>query len=139
MAPPVAVESVTTNPIHAASQIGAIPYESEDITKCVRCSYVGCDLKVSGCGCSYHARCCPVRPNEQIKTCPYCNRETNGLILYPMSFIEVDEARKAASIAKFSSKLGRKRKNSMISESDSGEGSGIAGCLESPNTSRINR
>ena len=63
----------------------------------------------------------PIDGDEPIKACPNCRRPTSGLVLNPLSFSEIDEAKKATSIVKSSSKRGRKRKNSAIFENDSGD------------------
>jgi len=78
-------------------------------------------VKVSGCECSYHARCIPLDSDGHMDACPHCKRPTSGLILNPMNFTEVDEARKSASIRELSPKRGRKRKNSTISETESND------------------
>jgi len=127
MTPLVGFEFVASHPIPssptAQTQVAQCDHE-EIMFRCVRCNYGGCDVRVSGCECSYHARCIPIDSNEQISVCPHCTRPTSGLILNPMTFTEVDEARKAASISKLTSKRGRKRRNSTISENESNDENG---------------
>jgi len=57
-------------------------------------------------------RCIPLAQNGSIIACPSCNRYTTGLVLFPLNFREVDEARKTAAALARSSKRNRKRKNS---------------------------
>eukprot|EP00550_Attheya_septentrionalis_P007583 CAMPEP_0198296606 /NCGR_PEP_ID=MMETSP1449-20131203/33249_1 /TAXON_ID=420275 /ORGANISM="Attheya septentrionalis, Strain CCMP2084" /LENGTH=689 /DNA_ID=CAMNT_0043997271 /DNA_START=113 /DNA_END=2182 /DNA_ORIENTATION=- len=57
-----------------------------------------------------------------MSTCPQCSRPATGLMMLPMSFREIDEARKtAAALADSTKNRGRKRKNSYVSKSDSSE------------------
>jgi hypothetical protein len=51
--------------------------------------------------------------NGTLNHCPNCNRSTSGLVLFPMSFREIDEARKTSSaLATAPRGRGRKRKGS---------------------------
>jgi hypothetical protein len=91
----------------------------DEYVSCVKCGYAGCDVRVAGCGCTLHARCCSVKQGDSAKICPHCSRPTSGFVLFPMSFREIDEARRmAAAIACDKRERGRKRRNTMISESD---------------------
>jgi len=110
----------------------ALSDHEDNLFKCVRCNYGGCDIKVSGCECSYHVRCLPIDATEEIKACPHCKRPTSGLMLNPLSFTEVDEAHKASLIMKVSSKRGRKRKGSVISENESVDDYGSSTSMDSP-------
>uniref|UniRef100_A0A7S4HQ09 Uncharacterized protein n=1 Tax=Odontella aurita TaxID=265563 RepID=A0A7S4HQ09_9STRA len=84
---------------------------TEDMIQCRRCSYPGCDVRVTGCGCSLHSRCIPFPPTLPMTHCPHCNRPSEGLVLYAMSFREIDEARRAAAANPNSGKRSRKRKD----------------------------
>lgn len=53
-----------------------------------------------------------IKREGQITSCPQCNRETTGLVLFPMSFREIDEARKTVAALASTGRRGRKRKNS---------------------------
>jgi len=120
LTPQVGFKLVGPHPVPSSPWIRPSPSDHEEyVSKCVRCNFGGCDVKVSGCECSYHVRCIPIDTSEQIEACPHCNRPTSGLIMNPMTFTEIDEAHKAASIYKRSSKRGRKRKNTIVSENES--------------------
>ena len=52
-----------------------------------------------------------------LKACPSCGGKVNGLVLFPMNFLEVDRARKAAASLKSAKRnRNRKRKGSMSSD-----------------------
>jgi hypothetical protein len=40
---------------NAASIFGSIPLGGDEFARCSRCSFGGCDVRVSGCGCNLHA------------------------------------------------------------------------------------
>ena len=48
--------------------------------------------------------------------CPLCNKPTQGLVLFPMSFREIDEANRTASALPQAKNRGRKRKGGSIEE-----------------------
>lgn len=99
------------------NNFGCLAPNGEEFIPCVRCGYRGCDVRVSGCGCTFHARCIPLPLSEEMKTCIVCNRPASGLMLFPMSFRELDEARKtAAAFANNSKRNSKKRKSSSNPE-----------------------
>jgi len=101
-------------PPAAAAAFGTIAMDGDEYVRCNRCGYGGCDVRVSGCGCTLHARCLQLNPAGPLDVCPQCNKPTSGLVLFPMSFREIDEARRtAASLAK---NRGKKRKGGSGSE-----------------------
>ncbi len=42
-------------PSGAAVAFGSIAMNGDEYVRCNRCGYGGCDVKVSGCGCTLHA------------------------------------------------------------------------------------
>lgn len=64
---------------------------------CFRCGYEGADVRMISCGCSAHSRCIQIRSEQPMTHCPSCSRPINGVSLYPMSFHEIDNARRAAA------------------------------------------
>lgn len=98
-------------------QIEANPAPSTDAPKCSRCRWGGCDVKITSCGCSYHARCMPMPYKGVFTHCPNCNRQVSGLSIYPMTFDEIDSATKESEANQLD-KRGRKRKNSVLSFDD---------------------
>lgn len=40
---------------NAAAVFGSIAMNGDEYVRCSRCSYGGCDVRVSGCGCTMHA------------------------------------------------------------------------------------
>lgn len=42
-------------PSNAVAAFGSIAMDGDEYVRCTRCSYGGCDLRVSGCGCTLHA------------------------------------------------------------------------------------
>mmetsp|Transcript_22114 Transcript_22114/g.30771 ORF Transcript_22114/g.30771 Transcript_22114/m.30771 type:complete len:810 (+) Transcript_22114:87-2516(+) len=109
---------VTTNGMHqniypaVNGMDAAVQQQQQDV--CGKCGYAGCDVRVSSCGCTLHARCTPVAPNNQLTNCPRCHRPSVALLLLPMSFNEIDEACKAAAALSASGKRGKKRKSATI-------------------------
>mmetsp|Transcript_26327 Transcript_26327/g.61230 ORF Transcript_26327/g.61230 Transcript_26327/m.61230 type:complete len:655 (+) Transcript_26327:319-2283(+) len=81
---------------------------------CRRCGGNGCDVKVMDCGCHLHARCTPVVEGKNMTHCPGCNQPCRGIYLLPMSFTEIDEARKVAAVESASGKREKKRKTATI-------------------------
>jgi hypothetical protein len=82
---------------------------------CVKCGFDHSDVQVLGCGCSFHARCLYIPNQPPLAFCPQCSRPVTGLSLYPMSFNEIDEARKEeASMA--NKRKGKKRKEPSSSD-----------------------
>jgi hypothetical protein len=77
-------------------------------------------VKITSCGCSYHARCMPLQTKNVLKQCPSCNRQVSGISLYPMTFDELDDATKAAadSALKANKRGIKKRKNSILTLDD---------------------
>lgn len=119
------------------------PMSSAEYVRCVRCGFGGCDLRVSGCGCSLHVRCTGISADGPLKCCPSCRRETTGLVLFPMSFREVDEARRTSASLSNNGKRGRKRKSTSITQNGedsdqdkSGGGGGGGGGLSGRRTGR---
>jgi len=88
---------------------------------CVRCRYDGCDIKIHGCGCLFHARCIPLitsigadTPYQPLMSCPHCKNTSGNLMaskicLLPMSFRGIDDAAKALREGR--ANTGRKRKS----------------------------
>jgi len=99
----------------AAAVFGSIAMNGDEYVRCVKCYHGGCDLRVQGCGCTVHARCISLRNGNPLSACPHCNRPTNGLMLFPMSFREIDEARKTVVALANTGRRGRKRKSSDVS------------------------
>ena len=59
-----------------------------------------------------------MKPDGALSHCPQCSRPTTGLVLFPMSFREIDEARKSVSALTTAGRRARKRKSSDISQLD---------------------
>lgn len=98
-------------PSNAAAVFGSIAMNGDEYVRCLACGYGGCDVRVSGCGCTLHARCLPLKTNGQMTNCPQCGKVTTGLVLFPMSFREIDEAKKTQSALQNGQRgRGRKRK-----------------------------
>lgn len=89
---------------------GVVGVHGDEYVRCGVCSFGGCDLRIVGCGCTLHARCTHLPESGPMTNCPMCRRPSNELVLLPMSFREIDEARKAA-LALASNNRGRKRKS----------------------------
>lgn len=77
-------------------------------TNCFRCGHDGADVRMIPCGCSAHARCIQIRSEQPITQCPNCSQPVTGISLYPMSFQEIDNARRLA--ANQVTKRGKKRR-----------------------------
>lgn len=101
----VDIGSISSN---AAAMFGSIAMNGDEYVRCNRCGYGGCDVRVGGCGCTLHARCVVIPPGGNVTSCPSCNMGTSGLVLFPMSFREIDEARKSAALS--ARGKGKKRK-----------------------------
>eukprot|EP00537_Pseudo-nitzschia_pungens_P002866 CAMPEP_0172367172 /NCGR_PEP_ID=MMETSP1060-20121228/19420_1 /TAXON_ID=37318 /ORGANISM="Pseudo-nitzschia pungens, Strain cf. cingulata" /LENGTH=714 /DNA_ID=CAMNT_0013091311 /DNA_START=142 /DNA_END=2286 /DNA_ORIENTATION=- len=98
---------------------------SDDYARCARCGYGGCDVRFQGCGCAMHARCMVLSQDSPLKVCSSCGRAVSGLALFPMSFREIDEARKnSRSLANANRGKNRKRKGApgQISDIDTVNG-----------------
>mmetsp|Transcript_32360 Transcript_32360/g.78666 ORF Transcript_32360/g.78666 Transcript_32360/m.78666 type:complete len:714 (-) Transcript_32360:95-2236(-) len=93
-----------------AAVFGNIAMNGDEYVRCNRCGYGGCDVRVQGCGCTLHSRCVVIPAGGKLTHCPSCHTHTAGLVLFPMSFREIDEARKSASLSVARGK-GRKRKS----------------------------
>jgi len=83
-----------------------------DCIRCYRCAYFGSDVKVIPCGCSVHARCILLNHQTPISRCLNCSQPVTSIELYPMSFSEIDNARriKAATSSNSGKRSGKKRK-----------------------------
>jgi len=82
---------------------------------CGRCGVsAGIDLKVLDCGCYLHVRCAPVSRGKQLTECPSCGKPSRCIYIIPMSFTELDEARKTAAAVSISGKREKKRKTATI-------------------------
>ena len=46
---------VPTIPSNAAAVFGNIAMNGDEYVRCITCGYGGCDVRVSGCGCTFHA------------------------------------------------------------------------------------
>ena len=53
-----------------------------------------------------------------MSACPFCNRPLDGLVLFAMSFCEIDEAQRALTVLASNGKRGRKRKDPPSGRSD---------------------
>lgn len=42
-------------PPNAAAVFGSIAMNGDEYVRCLACGYGGCDVRVSGCGCTLHA------------------------------------------------------------------------------------
>lgn len=61
-------------------------------------------------------RCLQLNSEGSLTYCPQCNKPTQGLSLFPMSFREIDEARRTAVALAASKNRGKKRKGGAGSE-----------------------
>jgi len=100
--------SPLSTPICDAPIINTSPIDDGQ-QPCVRCGFHGCDIRLSACGCSFHARCIPLPIVGVLGKCPRCNRP-GGITLVPMSFYELDEAKRSAAHENNNGKRGKKRK-----------------------------
>ena len=55
-----------------------------------------------------------------MSTCPHCHKHTSGLVLFPMSFREIDEAKKSANLQNGQRGRGRKRKSETATFDEQG-------------------
>ena len=46
---------VPTIPSNAAAVFGSIAMNGDEYVRCITCGYGGCDVRVAGCGCTFHA------------------------------------------------------------------------------------
>jgi len=99
-----ALENITADVFHSEAMNG------DEYVRCSRCGYGGCDVRVSGCGCTLHARCTVINGKGPLAACPQCAKPTTGLVLFPMSFREIDEARKTVSTIAQAKNRAKKRK-----------------------------
>ena len=86
--------------------------------QCRKCGFIGCDLRIEGCGCYLHTRCCALPPGkERLRNCPNCDQECTGIFLEPLSFYEMDEARRNRPKEKESkSKRAQNRKRKQLKD-----------------------
>lgn len=82
---------------------------------CKRCNHRGCDVRIIGCECYYHARCCTVSRDNLLSDCPGCGQNAKAIHILPMIFDELDLAQQEAVSASLpTDKRGRKRKIATI-------------------------
>ncbi|GKY95238.1 hypothetical protein MPSEU_000486500 [Mayamaea pseudoterrestris] len=105
---------------------GSIAMDGDEYVRCSRCGFGGCDVRVSGCGCTLHARCLQLNMSGSLSHCPLCAKPTQGLVLFPMSFREIDEARRAAVALASQKARGKKRKGGAGSDAADDVGGYIA-------------
>lgn len=113
---------ITSNP---GVLFGNTAMNSDEYARCNRCGYGGCDVRFVGCGCTMHARCMVLLSEGPLKVCSCCTRPITGLALFPMSFREIDEARKNnQSLSNANRGKNRKRKGApgQISDLDTVNG-----------------
>lgn len=111
--------SLATAGTSAAAGLGSVnPVSSPADLPCGKCGYNGCDLRIEGCGCSFHTRCCSLPANKQrLTSCPNCHRECLGIFLEPLSFLDMDEARRNMPKQKESkSKRAQNRKRKQLND-----------------------
>mmetsp|Transcript_15963 Transcript_15963/g.22740 ORF Transcript_15963/g.22740 Transcript_15963/m.22740 type:complete len:818 (-) Transcript_15963:167-2620(-) len=114
------ITTTTQNSQNYPSPSSTITTPKMNMDYCVRCNCGGYDVCVNTCGCKFHARCIRLGPKDEAFTrCPHCGTPSNELSLVPLSFVEIDAAKKAvtdnASSVCSKKKRGRKRRNSNIS------------------------
>ncbi|KAI2513964.1 hypothetical protein MHU86_348 [Fragilaria crotonensis] len=109
-----------------ASLMGCLLANGDEYVRCSRCLFGGCDVRVEGCGCTMHVRCLELNRGEPLSCCPQCKRSTTGLVLFPMSFREIDEARKMASSLASNGRRNRKRKSSEVNAGGDEKGSYVS-------------
>jgi hypothetical protein len=96
---------------NAAAVFGSLEMDGDEYVRCMLCHSAGVDVRVSSCGCTSHARCIQLNPHGSLSNCPFCTKPTQGLVLFPMSFREIDEAHRTASaLPPKPQNRGRKRK-----------------------------
>mmetsp|Transcript_24551 Transcript_24551/g.41771 ORF Transcript_24551/g.41771 Transcript_24551/m.41771 type:complete len:726 (-) Transcript_24551:92-2269(-) len=88
----------------------------EDSAKCVHCGHSTPDVRILGCahGCCFHARCLDLKsireltpPSSDIcvvSKCPRCASPSTGMEILPLSFEEIDQARRLVGASGSSSK-----------------------------------
>lgn len=138
VAPPVA-QAAHQQPPQPQQSTGG---RSAHSLPCTRCGYPNCDVRILGCNCLLHARCCPVpihacpnprcfnsNPNQQQGgggVHPNGAAQQQALELLPMEFAELDEARRVADLAAKASwrakEKNRARKKAKL-DSSGGQGS----------------
>lgn len=47
------IGAMTSNSMFGTS----LAIHGEEFSRCARCAFGGCDVKVSGCGCTFHGKC----------------------------------------------------------------------------------
>ena len=67
-------------------------------------------------------RCCPIFNQSTLKQCPGCRSATTGLFLFPINFLEVDEARKEVAMLAKSNKRSRKRRSFPATDDEASPG-----------------
>mmetsp|Transcript_30774 Transcript_30774/g.35095 ORF Transcript_30774/g.35095 Transcript_30774/m.35095 type:complete len:735 (-) Transcript_30774:232-2436(-) len=102
-------------PPSTAAIFGCMLVNGDEYVRCTRCSFGGCDVRVEGCGCTLHARCVQLKQDGPLEVCPQCGRATTGLVLFPMSFREIDEARKTVAVLASTGRRNRKRRSGELS------------------------
>lgn len=85
-----------------------------DSEKCVHCGHSTPDVRILGCanGCCYHARCLDLKNIGDtsssdvcaVKQCPRCATPATGMEILPLSFEEIDQARRLVGASGSSSK-----------------------------------
>jgi len=100
---------------------------------CRSCGYAGSEVKVLGCECSLHVRCIPIsifanhrnaaKSNPQASNlsicCPSCTQQAKGFYIYPLSFVDLEEAGKQ-NVTEWldEHEIGMKRKRRMDYQGD---------------------
>ena len=141
------IVSAVTGPVSHLNNINADPSSLEGANKlpCGLCGFIGCDLKIQGCGCHFHTvrligiwitlisfsgypvpylysvnlsqRCCALPPPKtRFSQCPLCNSMSTGIILVPMSFHDMDEAKKNYTEKQSKSKRAQNRKRKKLKD-----------------------
>jgi len=103
--------------LHGAAPKHSSSTSSPDEVLCVRCNFVGSDVRIKGCprGCAFHARCIDLvglsnsnAANDgdgggmgmnkaegiTVQKCPHCSSHASGLEILPLSFFEIDRAQR---------------------------------------------
>ena len=86
-------------------------------THCVHCGHSAPDVRILGCahGCCFHARCLDLKSIREtsppspdgvcvLRQCPRCATPSSGMEILPLSFEEIDQARRLAGASGSSSK-----------------------------------
>lgn len=76
---------------------------------CFRCGHGGCDIQINHCGCSAHARCINLPSKPPLLFCPHCSTQVSGISLLPMTFNDIDNAKRLAATT-VNTKRSKKRK-----------------------------